>query len=206
MAAGTDFSPPFAMLNGGGYNNSSSNKDISRNLSPAAGADENSDAVKQIPNGRPPRHTIPSARLLAAADLAMDVGIVVNKLPSDEKTDFLPVFRSGSCAEEGPKRYMEDEHVCIDDLNQHLGSTTASFSSMGAFYGVFDGHGGTDAALFVRNNILRYIVDDSQFPMCVEKAIKSAFLRADYTFADDSSLDISSGTTVLTALMLGRGH
>ncbi|CAI0381631.1 unnamed protein product [Linum tenue] len=93
---------------------------------------------------------------------------------------------------------MEDEHVCIDDLNQHLGSTTASFSS------VFDGHGGTDAALFVRNNILRYIVDDSQFPMCVEKAIKSAFLRADYTFADDSSLDISSGTTVLTALMLGR--
>ncbi|CAI0434857.1 unnamed protein product [Linum tenue] len=202
MAAGTDFSPPFALLDGGGYNNSSINKDTSRNLSPTA--DENSDGVKQIPNGRPPRHTIPSARLLAAADLAMDVGIVVNKSPSDEKTDFLPVFRSGSCAEEGPKQYMEDEHVCIDDLNQHLGSTTASFSSMGAFYGVFDGHGGTDAALFVRNNILRYIVDDFQFPMCVEKAIKSAFVRADYAFADDSSLDISSGTTALTALMLGR--
>ncbi|CAN1322662.1 Probable protein phosphatase 2C 27 [Linum perenne] len=122
----------------------------------------------------------------------MDVGIVVNKSPSDDNSDFLPVFRSGSCAEEGPKRYMEDEHVCIDDLNQHLSSI------------VFDGHGGTDAASFVRNNILSLIVEDSQFPICVEKAIKSAFVKADFAFADDSTLDISSGTTALTALMLGR--
>ncbi|CAN1163080.1 Probable protein phosphatase 2C 27 [Linum perenne] len=69
---------------------------------------------------------------------------------------------------------------------------------------VFDGHGGTDAASFVRNNILSLIVEDSQFPICVEKAIKSAFVKADFAFADDSTLDISSGTTALTALMLGR--
>ncbi|CAN1322663.1 Probable protein phosphatase 2C 27 [Linum perenne] len=93
---------------------------------------------------------------------------------------------------------MEDEHVCIDDLNQHL-SSIADFSSP-----VFDGHGGTDAASFVRNNILSLIVEDSQFPICVEKAIKSAFVKADFAFADDSTLDISSGTTALTALMLGR--
>ncbi|CAN0927342.1 Probable protein phosphatase 2C 27 [Linum grandiflorum] len=69
---------------------------------------------------------------------------------------------------------------------------------------VFDGHGGTDAALFVRKNILRFIVEDSQFPICVEKAIKSAFLKADYAFADDASVDISSGTTAITALMFER--
>ncbi|CAN0924273.1 Probable protein phosphatase 2C 27 [Linum grandiflorum] len=209
MAAGTDFSPPYGFLDGGGYNNSTTHnhKAVNRNNNISPPSDENSDGggFKQIPNGRPPRHvnnTISSTRLLAAADLAMDVGIVVNKSASDEKTDFSPVFRSGSCAEEGPKRYMEDEHVCIDDLNQHLSSDLSS--SSGAFYGVFDGHGGTDAASFVRKNILRLIVEDSQFPICVEKAIKSAFVKADFAFADDSSLDISSGTTALTALLLGR--
>lgn len=69
---------------------------------------------------------------------------------------------------------------------------------------VFDGHGGTDAALFVRKNILRFIVEDSHFPTCVGKAISSAFLKADYAFADSSSLDISSGTTALTALVFKR--
>lgn len=68
---------------------------------------------------------------------------------------------------------------------------------------VFDGHGGTDAACFIRNNILKYIVEDSNFPMCLEEAIKSAFLKADYAFADSSSLDISSGTTALTTLIFG---
>ncbi|MBA0711023.1 hypothetical protein Golax_010261 [Gossypium laxum] len=69
---------------------------------------------------------------------------------------------------------------------------------------VFDGHGGTHAALFIRKNILKFIVEDSHFPICVEKAIKSAFLKADYSFADASSLDISSGTTALIALIFGR--
>lgn len=69
---------------------------------------------------------------------------------------------------------------------------------------MFDGHGGTDAAGYIKNNILRFIVEDPQFPTYLEMAIKSAFLKADYAFADASSLDISSGTTALTALIFGR--
>ncbi|KAJ4825502.1 hypothetical protein Tsubulata_035023 [Turnera subulata] len=203
MAAGMDLSPAFTILEGG-YNSKDNNKvSAMENQSP-----ESLDKLKQTTSGKPPRHlsvmrqSMSSMRMLAAADLATDVG-VINKSSSDEKSDFLPVFRSGSCAEEGPKRYMEDEHVCIDNLVDHLGET-ADVPSPGAFYGVFDGHGGTDAALFVKNNILRFIVEDSQFPICVEKAIKSAFLKADYAFADDSTLDISSGTTALTALIFRR--
>lgn len=45
------------------------------------------------------------------------------------------MFRSGSCAERGPKQFMEDEHICIDNLIEHLGAT-ANFPSPGAFYGV----------------------------------------------------------------------
>lgn len=69
---------------------------------------------------------------------------------------------------------------------------------------VFDGHGGTDAAIFVRKNILKFITEDGHFPISIEKAIKSAFLRADHAFADACSLDSSSGTTVLTAIIFGR--
>ena len=65
----------------------------------------------------------------------MDVGIVVHKSSSVEKIEFLPMLRSGSCSEIGPKQYMEDEHICIDDLIGHLGAT-AEFPSPGAFYGV----------------------------------------------------------------------
>ncbi|XP_021284306.1 probable protein phosphatase 2C 27 [Herrania umbratica] len=198
MAAGMDFSPPFTIIEGGYSKDNVA--DMER---------ENLDNVKQVSLGKPPRHLsvmrhcVSSARLIAEANLELDVGIVVHKSSSDEKTEFLPVLRSGSCAEIGPKQYMEDEHICIDDLIGYLGAT-AEFPSPGAFYGVFDGHGGTDAAIFIRKNILKFIVEDSHFPICVEKAIKNAFLKADYAFADVSSLDISSGTTALTALIFGR--
>nr|QMS43717.1 protein phosphatase 2C [Betula platyphylla] len=69
---------------------------------------------------------------------------------------------------------------------------------------VFDGHGGIDAALFIRENILQFIIEDSHFPICLNEAIKSAFLKADHAFADAASLDKSSGTTALTALIIGR--
>ncbi|EXB56297.1 putative protein phosphatase 2C 27 [Morus notabilis] len=203
MAAGMDFSPPYRLIEGG-YN-----KDNVPAMEDEAS--ENLKNIKQMTNGKPPRHlsvmrhSVSSIKLLATADLSMDVGVIANSSPSDEKSVFLPIFRSGSCAERGPKQYMEDEHICIDNLVDHLGNTvTTQFPSPGAFYGVFDGHGGTDAASFIRNNILKYIVEDSHFPNCLEEAIKSAFLKADYAFADASSLDISSGTTALTALIFGR--
>nr|DAD41848.1 TPA_asm: hypothetical protein HUJ06_016171 [Nelumbo nucifera] len=69
---------------------------------------------------------------------------------------------------------------------------------------VFDGHGGLDAASFVRKNILKFIVEDSHFPDCVDKALRSAYLIADHAFADAHSLDRTSGTTALTALIFGR--
>lgn len=69
---------------------------------------------------------------------------------------------------------------------------------------MFDGHGGIDAALFIRENILQFIIEDSHFPICLNEAIKSAFLKVDHAFADAASLDKSSGTTALTALIIGR--
>ncbi|KAI3451372.1 hypothetical protein Pfo_008037 [Paulownia fortunei] len=69
---------------------------------------------------------------------------------------------------------------------------------------VFDGHGGTDAASFIKKNILKFIVEDFHFPDGVKRALKNAFVKADHALADAKNLDHSSGTTALIALMLGR--
>ncbi|XP_027354405.1 probable protein phosphatase 2C 27 [Abrus precatorius] len=199
MPLGMDFSPPFTMLE---------EKDSAFVVEDEKSEDLND--LKPVRKGKPPRH-VSSLRhsisttglMLAEAELSLDLGVAGSKSSSEEKTELLPMFRSGSCAERGPKQYMEDEHICIDNLIQHIGPAS-NIPLPGAFYGVFDGHGGTDAALFIRNNILRFIVEDSQFPTCIRKAITSAFLKADYAFADSSSLDISSGTTALTAIVFGR--
>lgn len=53
----------------------------------------------------------------------------------NDQSGFLPVFRSGSCSEIGPKTYMEDEHICIDDILGHLGAG-ADLPTPAAFYGV----------------------------------------------------------------------
>nr|GLL37140.1 probable protein phosphatase 2C 27 isoform X1 [Ipomoea trifida]GMD40329.1 probable protein phosphatase 2C 27 [Ipomoea batatas] len=197
MATDTEISHAFTVLEGS-YNNKDNTPTSNNELQ-----------VKSEPSGKPPRHlstvrhSISSAMLVASADLDFDYGVKEAQCPSKGKPSFIPVYRSGSYAEKGPKQYMEDEHIRIDHLLEHYGET-AGFTSSGAFYGVFDGHGGTDAALFVRNNILKFIVEESCFPLCLEKAISNAFLKTDYAFADDSALDISSGTTALTALIFER--
>ncbi|KAL5209906.1 hypothetical protein ABZP36_005529 [Zizania latifolia] len=164
--------------------------------------------------GKPPRHHLTSfrhcsssARIAAAAassQFGLDLGTLNLISPTDVRSGFLPIFRSGSCADIGPKSYMEDEDVCVDNLIEHLGGRATGIPASGAFYGVFDGHGGADAACFVQKNILKFIMEDGHFPNNIEKVIRSAFLKADHALADSHSLDPNSGTTALMALIFGR--
>jgi hypothetical protein len=54
---------------------------------------------------------------------------------SVEVLQFVPDIRSGSFSDIGPRRYMEDEHIRIDDLSAHLGSLLVC-PLPSAFYGV----------------------------------------------------------------------
>lgn len=45
---------------------------------------------------------------------------------------------------------------------------------------------------------------DEVLPEDIEKFLREAFLLADQALADDSDVSSSSGTTALTALILGR--
>ncbi|XP_068662290.1 probable protein phosphatase 2C 2 isoform X1 [Aristolochia californica] len=125
---------------------------------------------------------------------------------------FVPCIRSGSFADIGPRRFMEDEHIRIDDLSSHLGTLQCPVPS--AFYGVFDGHGGPDAASYIRKNAMRFFFEDSDFPQAlqadevflekVENSVRKAFLLADLALEDDCTVSSSSGTTAITALVFGR--
>lgn len=66
----------------------------------------------------------------------------------------------------------------------------------------------------MKKHAMRLFFEDAEFPQasqedemfaeCVEDSVRKAFLRADLALADDSVINRSSGTTALTALILGR--
>ena len=51
-----------------------------------------------------------------------------------------------------------------------------------AFYGVFDGHGGRAAAEFLRENLMKNVIENENFMSDPERALKEAFLRTDEDF------------------------
>ncbi|KAH7387152.1 hypothetical protein KP509_16G008400 [Ceratopteris richardii] len=115
------------------------------------------------------------------------------------------IVRSGVFFDAGKRKVMEDEHILVDDVFDHLG---LPWMNMGrsCCYGVFDGHGGRCAAQFAKNMLLKYIVQDLSFPTSVEKAVHQGFLNTDEAFAEACRADshMSSGTTAIMVLILGR--
>ncbi|CAI9779715.1 unnamed protein product [Fraxinus pennsylvanica] len=89
------------------------------------------------------------------------------------------------------------------------------WSQPSAFYAVFDGHGGSDAAAYVKNNAMKFFFEDASLPQTsdndekflqdLERAQRNAFSLIDLALADEQNgVDSYCGTTAITALVLGR--
>ncbi|GLJ41985.1 hypothetical protein SUGI_0869220 [Cryptomeria japonica] len=112
----------------------------------------------------------------------------------------MPVLRSGSCANIGQRKYMEDEHICVDNLSAYNLRRPAPAAA--AFYGIFDGHSGGEASKYVKETILDLILDDPNFPNDVETAITNAFAATENGLRSAGIL--KAGTTALMVLVWGR--
>eukprot|EP00249_Psilotum_nudum_P021975 c28325_g2_i2 orf=270-1616(+) len=208
MAAGTEVTQPV----NGAYSGLPLDTHCSRKERLTAGdSSKCSSDVEQSQRetlGRPPRpvsavvrHCINATGTAGPSEM-IEIGMRDPFVSEPGESDYKPVIRSGCWSDIGCRRDMEDEHVRIDDLVGHLGYAMAG-EGTGAYYGVFDGHGGREAAQFVKENMLKFIVEDVSFPTAVGDAVRRAFLQTDMAFAEAYSTD-QSGTTAIAVLIFGR--
>ncbi|XP_020672426.1 probable protein phosphatase 2C 57 [Dendrobium catenatum] len=183
----------------GGIGNAGSSE--SRPPNPLAGAN------RQCFAGVNAGHTPISGTLVRHTSLKQISSIPIEPEVSGKKCEkeYIPIVRSGAYVDIGFRQNMEDTYVCCDNVTDEYCLKNTG-DGPNAFYGVFDGHGGKHAAEFVCSNLLRFIMEDEDFPKHIEKVITSAFLHADTAFAEACSVDsaLASGTTALAALIVGR--
>jgi len=97
---------------------------------------------------------------------------------------------------------MEDTHVMLDDIN-------APFSLKGsvqrAYYGVYDGHGGKNAADMTEELLHKNIITDPEFSNGnIEAAIKNGFEKTDKTILQKAVKEKwSHGTTAVASRVEG---
>ncbi|KAF8017755.1 hypothetical protein BT93_H2836 [Corymbia citriodora subsp. variegata] len=157
------------------------------------------------PRGVGCRQYLPIETVVNCLGTANDAAVV------SDVVKFVPRIRSGSYAEMGSRSSMEDEHIRVDDLSAHLSSECCTPS---AFYAVFDGHGGPEAAAYIKRNAMKLFFEDTVLPGTsviddnflkeLESYHREAFLLADRALEADRSVRSTCGTTALTALILGR--
>ena len=88
--------------------------------------------------------------------------------------------RSGHSSLQGVRPSMEDE-VLIKE-NFRLSHPTAALPGPLSFYGVFDGHGGRQAAIYTRDHLFTFLTQALEKGTAPEEALRAAFLETDTTF------------------------
>ena len=72
-----------------------------------------------------------------------------------------------------------------------------------SFFGVFDGHNGSECSEFLRDNLHRYIIEQECFPEDPKQAFFLGILEADRDFVESlTSEDDSSGSSINLALFV----
>ncbi|KAF2351429.1 PPM-type phosphatase domain [Trinorchestia longiramus] len=102
---------------------------------------------------------------------------------------YLPV---SSFAIKNTRRKMEDRHICLRDLNTLY---DMEYGEPHAFYGVFDGHAGSDAAVYTAAHLHQYLIQNPLYHMDPVAALKHAFHFADTNFLKKAKKEVCSTCT-----------
>ena len=71
-----------------------------------------------------------------------------------------------------------------------------------SFFGLYDGHGGSAACDFLRDNLHKYIINDKYFPSNPQKAIANGFIYAEKIFFKNYTGLDSSGSCAIVVLIV----
>ncbi|XP_055642621.1 mucin-4-like [Toxorhynchites rutilus septentrionalis] len=143
-------------------------------------------------------NTIVLANTNAFCERLMD-NAVLNEIISECSTKIsfkLPLYSVKAIKNKRPR--MEDRHICINDFN---GIFDIENSEPTSFYGVYDGHGGHDAAVYTAAHLSYNIANNSNYPQDIERAIRESFVQTDEAFIDKNDRYVmNSGTTALVCI------
>ncbi|CAH8333588.1 unnamed protein product [Eruca vesicaria subsp. sativa] len=127
---------------------------------------------------------------------SVKTGLTCSESDDDECSSnvsfFVPGIRSGRYADIGPRRSMEDEHICIEDLSSRVGSLH-ELPKPSAYYAVFYGHGGPEAAAYFPQTFQV----NSVYVEEVKSSLRNVFLQAYLALAEDRNSSSSSGNMAL---------
>lgn len=100
------------------------------------------------------------------------------------------------------RRKMEDKHVTLAEFNQLFGIQDGVRR---AYYAVFDGHGGVDAATYASTHLHVALAKQETLQSDVATAFKAAFKHTDDMFKGKAKRErLRSGTTGVVALIQGQ--
>jgi protein phosphatase 2C family protein 2/3 len=109
----------------------------------------------------------------------------------------------GLSAMQGWRISMEDAHTAELDLLEDNPKAAKEHASQLSFFGVYDGHGGSNVALFAGDNIHRIVAKQDTFKTGnYEQALKDGFLATDRAILNDPKYeDEVSGCTACVGLI-----
>lgn len=104
-------------------------------------------------------------------------------------------------SDRGRRPKMEDRHTAILDFNTFMGLEGVPPQ---AYFAVYDGHGGIEAAYFAQTQLHVAIAQHPEFKTNPVTALKEAFLATDKAFLEKAEREaLNSGATACTVLVRG---
>ncbi|KAK4038433.1 phosphatase 2C-like domain-containing protein [Parachaetomium inaequale] len=109
----------------------------------------------------------------------------------------------GLSAMQGWRISMEDAHTAVLNLLEDNPKAAKEHASQLSFFGVFDGHGGSNVALFAGDNIHHIVAKQDTFKTGnYEQALKDGFLATDRAILNDPKYEEEvSGCTACVGLI-----
>ena len=106
----------------------------------------------------------------------------------------------------GKRNYNEDRVSIIYNIPKPQGYIENKNNNIPwpncSFFGLYDGHGGSAACDFLRDNLHKYIINDKYFPSNPQKAIANGFIYAEKIFFKNYTGLDSSGSCAIVVLII----